>query len=134
MSDRRGGDEVLAECGPHDWSPDCNGLIVNEENVKKGLCEACREEIRSWGEDEDRGIERESSKEQTTLLTDGGVDHSGGVPVRREFECDCGATIEIDGRDGATVPRLGYHWREQCPDPPKAYRPHDTGTEQSKHF
>jgi hypothetical protein len=32
------------------------------------------------------------------------------------YECDCGA--EIDCPNGGAAYKLGYHVREQCPDPP----------------
>lgn len=46
----------------------CRGDI-RDEYKRKGLCQSCRDEIDSWGRDEERGIEKEPKTEQTTLLT-----------------------------------------------------------------
>ena len=50
---------------------------------------------------------------------------------QREYECDCGDVIEINSGDGVPVPKLGYHWREQCSSPPKAYRSVNTEGERN---
>lgn len=49
----------------------CGG-VIKERNKRKGMCQARRDEIRMWGGDESRGIEKTPDNEQTTLLTDGG--------------------------------------------------------------
>jgi len=49
---------------------------------------------------------------------------------QRDYECKCGDVIEINDGDGVTVPKLGYHWREQCSSPPKPYRSRDTDSNQ----
>lgn len=49
----------------------CRGNI-RDEYKRKGLCQSCRDEIRMWGGDEERGVEKDPNTEQTKLLTDGG--------------------------------------------------------------
>jgi len=55
----------------------CFDAIENDDNVAKGLCQGCRDEIRMWGGDDERGIEKDPDSEQTTLLTDGGTIDDG---------------------------------------------------------
>lgn len=55
----------------------CRGSIENDENVAKGLCQDCRDEIQLWGGDDERGIEKDSESEQTKLMTDGGQSTDG---------------------------------------------------------
>ncbi len=45
---------------------------ISDEYKRKGLCQSCRDEIRLWSGDEERGVEKNPDSEQAKLLTDGG--------------------------------------------------------------
>lgn len=87
----------------------CFGAFKNDENKRKGLCQDCRDEIDSWGRDEERGIENDPTTEQTTLLTDGGEVSAGTERV----VCD-----ESNGRHDSKILKAGCferherRWRE----------------------
>lgn len=55
----------------------CRAPIEKDENVAKGLCQGCRDEIRMWGGDDERGVEKDPGNEQTKLVTDGGTVEDG---------------------------------------------------------
>ena len=67
----------------------CRGSIEKDENVAKGLCQGCRDEIRMWGGDEERGVEKDPGNDQTKLITDGGTVEDGTEYTGREPVCDC---------------------------------------------
>ncbi|WP_135306314.1 FliH/SctL family protein [Haloarcula amylovorans] len=50
----------------------CFGDVEQDANLRKGLCQDCRDEIRLWGGDDQRGIEKTPDDAQTKLVTDGG--------------------------------------------------------------
>ena len=68
-------DEGNNQCPNPNWSDNCDGTIKTEANRRKGLCQGCRDVIRSWGNDEsdenDKSDEGDDT-EQTTLFVDGG--------------------------------------------------------------
>jgi len=92
-------DAEPARCSNPDWSDNCNGTLETERGLKKGLCQGCRDVIRSWGDDSDSGDQQESRQASfSELVTDGGG-----------YVCEpCGETFP-------TLTRKRLHQKDDCP-------------------
>ena len=104
----------------------CFSEIEDDRNKPKRLCQDCRDEIQSWGCDEERGIEKDPTTEQTTLLTDGGagptMERQDGWPETYSAAGrapDCPHQMHWDETDG--VNRCVYDCDEIDEGPPEKY-------------
>jgi hypothetical protein len=91
----------------------CRAPIENDDNVAKGLCQDCRDEIRMWGGDDERGIEKEPDSDQTKLITDGGTGQLRpecfNPKCEKRFD-SVNEMVAVPGRGG----RSARHFCEGC--------------------